>query len=264
MADGTVAVPSAGQRTPALVVRGLEVEFGGVHALRDVSLEVEPGSVVALIGPNGAGKTTLLNAVSGLVDYRATEVSLHGEQLEKVAWRRTRRGLHRSFQHPQLIETQNVVENLLAGGYVAPEYTPLDQLMNTRRYRRSEARRTERVRELLSEVGLVDLMLAPISELPYGHRKLVDILRALVVPPRVLLLDEPSSGLDSGERRMVGEVLRSERLIGGAAILLVEHHMDLVRAVADRVVALQAGQVLMAGTPDEVLNSDALRASFTG
>src|SRR5690349_699479 len=93
-----------GPRSPALLVRDLEVAFGGVHALRDVSTEVAPGSIVALIGPNGAGKTTLLNAVSGLVDCSAAEMSLDGRPLDRVAWRRTRRGLHRSFQHPQLVE----------------------------------------------------------------------------------------------------------------------------------------------------------------
>jgi branched-chain amino acid transport system ATP-binding protein len=250
---------------PVLRLRGVTKRFGGVHALRDVSLSVAAGEVCGLIGPNGAGKTTLFDIVSGVQAPTSGTVELDGapvtRELPEV---RARRGIRRTFQRVQLYGHLSVEDNVLTalewrgggGGLLA------DVLGVPSRRSRERARR-DRVASVLAACGLTELRATPAGSLPIGQARLVELARAVVDEPRLLLLDEPTSGLSSGEAdRFAGQVaaLRDR----GVAVVLVEHDMSFVMGQCDRVVVLDLGQVLATGTPEEIQAHDAVRAAYLG
>lgn len=247
-----------------LALHDVTVTFGGIIALSGVGFHVDEHDMVAIVGPNGAGKSTTLNAIGGLV--RSTGViELLGENIQGVpAARIARAGVGRSFQDPQLIDDYTVLENVLCGAYVRLRYGLFDQLFRHRKVDRAERDVTAAALALLEFVGLDRQAEDEAGSLSYGARKLVDIARAMLPGPRLLLLDEPSSGLDAGERKSLEAMLvalHEERLV---TALVVEHHMDLVRSVANRVVGMQAGEVIAVGTPPEVLDSDSFREAVIG
>jgi branched-chain amino acid transport system ATP-binding protein len=247
-----------------LSIRELRVRFGGLAALAGVNLTVGHHDLVAIIGPNGAGKSTTLNAISQLI-RSSGEITFNGRRIDGLpAWKVAAAGIGRSFQDPPLIDHYTVLENVLCGAHVRLRYGMLAQVAWRRSVRRHEEGMTRRAMTLLEFVGLAGEARKEAGSLSFGGRKLVDIVRAMVSGPRLLLLDEPSSGLDEQERgalRSVLLALREEKRVG---ILCVEHHMDLVRAVATSVIALQAGEVLMKGAPFEVLDSARFRVAVVG
>lgn len=249
---------------PALKTSGLSAAFGGLIALSDVSMEVPAETIVSIIGPNGAGKSTLLNGVSRLIRTTGT-VSVFGQDVTAVpAPKLSSFGVARTFQDPQLVDTETVLENILSGTYGTIGYSLVDQLWRRGKVARLEQEAVDRAMELLRMVGLAELANRKCSELAYGPRKLIDILRALIARPRLVLLDEPSSGLDTHERKTIEKTLSEVHAQGGVALLVVEHHMDLVRAISHKVVALQTGSILIEGTPAEVLESQGFRKAMVG
>lgn len=256
--------PLATSAERLLSIRGLSVRFGGVAALSEVDLDVGHHDVVAIVGPNGAGKTTTLNAICQLIRCSGS-ITFVGRPIERLpAWKIAAAGIGRSFQDPPLIDHYTVLENVLCGAHLRLRYGMFDQLFRPRRVRDYEAAMMLRARTLLEFVGLADQAGKEAGSLSFGARKLVDIVRAMVAGPRLLLLDEPSSGLDEHERTALRRILlalRAERRVG---ILAVEHHMDLVRATATHVIALQAGEVLMTGAPADVLDSERFRVAVVG
>ncbi|ASW55647.1 ABC transporter ATP-binding protein [Plantactinospora sp. KBS50] len=251
---------------PALSFRDVRARFGGVQALAGVTFDVRRHDVVAVIGPNGAGKSTLLNAVSGLLhEHVSGQILFDGEpMLGEPATRIAARGVGRSFQDPPLVDSESVLENVLLGAHLRLAYRMGDQIWRRGLVRRREAEARERAVSILEFTGLAHLRHDRVGGLPYGTRKLIDIARALFSGPRVLLLDEPTSGLDPEEQRAVGKLLTELHRATPVTLLLVEHHLDVVRAVANRVVGLQSGAVLVAGSPDEVLDSAAFRDAVIG
>jgi ABC-type branched-subunit amino acid transport system ATPase component len=251
---------------PMLSLAQVSVRFGGVQALREVSFEVRPHELSAVIGPNGAGKTSLLNAICGLTRSNCTgTITLAGRRISgRDAASIARGGVARSFQHPPLIEGATVMENIVSGLHGKLGYRVDHQLWAPRRVKRCEQEAQERGREALALVGLEDHATMLVAGLPYGARKLIDVVRALLPRPRLLMLDEPTSGLDAAEQAVVRDLLAALRASGCVTALVVEHHMDLVRAVAGQVIGLQAGEVLMVGTAEEVLDSDEFRAAVVG
>lgn len=241
---------------PPLAIEKLEVHFGGLRAVQGVDLELGVDQIVALVGANGAGKTTVLNAIAGVTRYTSARFELFGRPVPQTPWARASAGITRSFQHPHFIENESVLTNLLCGAHVGLSYSPWDQVLRPWVVRKRESAFVERAEELLARVGLESTKQERISSLPYGPRKLIDILRALMTDARVVLLDEPSSGLDASERRVVLGLLHSIRLAGVSA-LVVEHHADLVRAAADQVIALEAGRVIARGRPERVYDDTA-------
>ncbi len=244
----------------ALRATGIEVGFGGLLALRGVGVEVAPGEVVAIIGPNGAGKTTLLNAICGLVPARGT-VEFAGRTLRRVdAERMARLGLARSFQHPPLVESASAVSNVMAGAHLRAGYGPLDQVFRPWKVARAESALADEARALLRLVHVdSEQMEREVSKLPHGARKRIDIARALMRQPSLLAMDEPTSGMGKVERAVVQRIVNAIRDERRIAVMVVEHHMDVVRAIADRVIVLEAGSVLVQGDVTEVLDAERFR-----
>ncbi|NGP08676.1 ATP-binding cassette domain-containing protein [Rhodococcus sp. 14C212] len=244
----------------------VSARFGGVQALSELSFVAEPGAVVSLVGPNGAGKSTTLNAVNGLLGSRLTgTVLLSGSSIEglrppEVA----RRGVARSFQHPPLLPSETVLENVMAGAHLRMGYRLIDQLFRWRSVSRTERPMQEEAMLLLESMKIADLADQTCGSLPYAATKMVDIARAMLMQPALLLLDEPTSGLGVSEQSAVVEAIAGLKDAGTTTIVLVEHHMEIVRALSDTVVGLQAGRALAVGSPAEVLDSEEFRAALVG
>jgi branched-chain amino acid transport system ATP-binding protein len=243
--------------TVGLVADTVSVRYGGVHALRDASLTVEPGQLVGLIGPNGAGKTTFIDAISGLTPYRGS-VALDGASLDGVAAdARTRRGLGRTWQSAELFAELSVRDNLS----VAAGRRPLRQIAAGLWRGRDEE--PPSVQEVLERLGIQALAEAYPDELTQGQRKLVDVARALTANPRVVCLDEPAAGLDTSESEELGRLLRAI-VDAGTGVLLIDHDMGLVLTVSDRVVVLDFGQVIAQGTPTEIRSNRQVIDAYLG
>jgi ABC-type branched-subunit amino acid transport system ATPase component len=240
-----------------LTARGIGVSYGGVHALTDVDLTLEPGQLVGLIGPNGAGKTTFIDAVTGFTPHRGT-VQLDGRDLTGAPPHlRARAGLARTWQSGDLFDDLTVAENL---SVAAGPHRWWGGLLGTLR---GPAAASTSALDVLARVGLGDLVDARPSDLSQGQRKLIGVARALAAGPRAVLLDEPAAGLDTTESRSLGERLRAVAN-SGTALLLVDHDMGLVLGVCDHVVVLEFGKVIAAGTPDEVRRDPAVIRAYLG
>jgi branched-chain amino acid transport system ATP-binding protein len=260
--DGT---PRDALRPSAIEVRALSVAFGGLRALTDVSASVSADHIVAVIGPNGAGKTTLLNAICGLVPKANGEVRHYGKDVTNAhptAIART--GVGRSFQDPRLIDSFSVLENVLCGAHATIGYSLADQVVRRRKVSKREGKARAEAMELLDLFGLAHLADVEAGRLAYGPRKMVDIIRATISRPGILLLDEPSSGLDRAERARIGNMMLKIHGEFGIPMMIVEHHMDLVRAVTNRVLGLASGSVALEGPTGEVLDSAEFRVTMMG
>jgi branched-chain amino acid transport system ATP-binding protein len=238
-----------------LEVRDVTVRFGGVTAVRGACLDAASGAVTGLIGPNGAGKTTLFNVVTGLCAPTTGTVSFAGEDITRRATHeRARRGIARTFQRLEAFGSLSVRENVL----VAAE---IHRLSAARRgYRESPARVAGR---LIERVGLDRYADRPADRVPTGVARLLELARALALAPRLLLLDEPSSGLSTAETRSFGALLR-ELAAEGKAVLIVEHDMDLIMRVCDDLHVLNFGEVIASGPPADVRADTGVQRAYLG
>ncbi|MBK8528479.1 MAG: branched-chain amino acid ABC transporter ATP-binding protein/permease [Rubrivivax sp.] len=236
--------------------------FGGLVAVNDVSFKVHAGDIVGLIGPNGAGKSTTFNLITGVHALSGGTVSFGGRPITGLPSRQiARRGISRTFQHVKLIPEMSVLENVALGGYLRSRAGSVRAVL---RLDRDEERQlfAEAERQL-ARIGMADQMLEPAGNLALGSQRLVEIARALCTDPALLLLDEPAAGLRHKEKQALADVLRQLKR-EGMSILLVEHDMDFVMGLTDRIVVMEFGNKLMEGTPSEVQASPAVRAAYLG
>jgi branched-chain amino acid transport system ATP-binding protein len=242
---------------------GITVAFGGVTALSDVSLTVEPGQVHGLIGPNGAGKTTLFNVACGLVRPTAGRIVWRGEELRRLRPHQLARlGIARTLQGVGLFSGLTVLENVMLGAHRHARAGFLSALLAVPTADRDEARLRQRAEAALADLEVADVADRFPGSLPYPLQKRVALARALVAEPDLLLLDEPASGLSEEEMHELGDLIR--RLAGRVSVLLVEHHMDLVMRVCDRITVLDSGRLIAAGTPAEVQADPAVTEAYLG
>jgi branched-chain amino acid transport system permease protein len=245
-----------------LDVKAVRKEFGGLVAVNDVSFQVKAGEIIGLIGPNGAGKSTTFNLVTGVLPVTRGEVSFRGQRIEGLSSRRiAQRGVSRTFQHVKMIPNMTVLENVALGAHgrgsrgVAAAMLRLDRAEERRLLREAERQ--------LKRIGMGEHMHELAGNLALGPQRLMEIARALCADPALLLLDEPAAGLRHKEKQGLIEVLRQLRG-EGLSILLVEHDMDLVMEITDRIVVMEFGTKLIEGTPEEVQASPAVRAAYLG
>jgi len=243
-------------------VSGLRLAYGKRTVLSDVDLEVAAGERVCLIGPNGAGKSTTFNLVTGVLPMTSGKVTLGGQQVAGLSSREiARRGVSRTFQHVRMIPTMSVLENVALGAHRRGHRGVLAAMLRLdRAEERSLLKEAERQ---LKRIGMQDRMHELAGNLALGPQRLMEIARALCSDPSLLLLDEPAAGLRHKEKEGLATVLRQLRS-EGMSILLVEHDMDLVMSVTDRIVVMEFGTKLMEGTPQEVQESPAVRAAYLG
>jgi branched-chain amino acid transport system ATP-binding protein len=249
---------------PALEVTRLSKSFGGISAIADVSFTVPAGSVTALIGPNGAGKTTLFNLVTNLFPPDEGEVRFHGTALDGIPPHRIARlGLHRTFQTARVFPGMSAIENVLAGAHCQIRHGTVAQMLWLPGSRGEENALTERAAALLDLVGLTSYRDVTATSLPMGAQKLVELCRALIGRPRLLLLDEPAAGLNDTETATLAQLLRAVRDVG-ITVLVVEHNMSLVMDVADEVVVLDLGRLIATGTPAEIQRNERVVEAYLG
>lgn len=260
------ATPSAGaDLTPVVEVAGATMRYGGVVALDDVSLDLLPGEVHGVIGPNGAGKTTLFDIISGVRRPSAGAVRMSGRDVSdrSAAWR-ARNGLRRTFQRQQVFGALTVSDNLRTalegdrrrGGVL------LDLLGASPR--RNAATVDARVDEVLERCHLAPIRDLPAGSLPIGAARMVELARALIADPTVLLLDEPTSGLGEAETELMGEAIRDVVADARCGVLLVEHDVPFVMGLSSRITVLDLGRVIASGTPAEVRDDPAVIAAYLG
>ena len=243
---------------PILEAKDLHVAFNGVKAADGVSIAIHDGEFLAIIGPNGSGKTTLLNICTGYIRPKSGSVQLDGRDITRLSPRAiARRGVARAFQIPQLFSAQRVIDNMMLA------LAATDGLWSVVRPLDAAARRAE-AEALLELVGLADDRERISSTLPEGHRKLLDIAIALALKPRLLLLDEPTSGVSALERFPLMEALMSALRQRRITALFVEHDMEVVARYASRVLVWNAGNIMAEGRPDEVFSNALVRERVVG
>ena len=248
----------------ALEIHNLRKRFGGLLATQDVSFDVEEHSLTALIGPNGAGKTTLFNLITNLFNADSGTVTFEGQLLTGLTPSQIARlGVIRTFQSARVFPGMTVLENALAGRHRLLRHGLVSQLLWLPSSRREEKALAERAMALLELVNLGDQAHRPATELPMGAQKLLEVIRALMSQPRLLLLDEPAAGLTDTETAELSALLRAIQACG-VTVLVVEHNMSLVMTIATQVVVLEAGRLIAAGTPAEIQADKRVIAAYLG
>jgi branched-chain amino acid transport system ATP-binding protein len=249
-----------------LKAEGVSLSFGGLTALSSVSLDVLAGKITAVIGPNGAGKTSLFNVISGF--YRATAgrvLYANASLLDEPGNARARLGIARTFQNIALFPGLTVLENIKLGAHAYLKANPVTAAFYKGGPQREERELTARIdAELLGPLGLAELRDRAVSGLPYGQQKRIEIARAMVMKPRLLMLDEPFAGMPTAEKHRMAQIVRSFVAHGGCTALLIDHDMETVMSLCDHVVVLNFGKVIAAGRPDEVRRSPEVIEAYLG
>jgi branched-chain amino acid transport system ATP-binding protein len=244
---------------------GLVMDFGGLRAVDGVSFQIEPGEVFTIIGPNGAGKTTIFNLVSRIYEPSAGRLIFDGEDITRVAPHEVaRRGIARTFQNIELFEHATVLQNLLLGRHAHKRSRFVEELLFLPRVRALELEHREAVERVIDFLDLQPHRDSLVVNLAYGVRKVVEVARALCTRPRLLLLDEPSSGLSVEETEDMAFWIQDIRTILGVTVLMVEHDMSLVSSVSDRVLAVNYGRPIALGTAREVQEHPEVIKAYLG
>jgi branched-chain amino acid transport system ATP-binding protein len=250
---------------PLLELEGCTVRFGGLTAVDRLSLQVRSGELLSLIGPNGAGKTTVFNAITGVYPLAAGAIRLGGHAISGLPPHRIARlGIARTFQNVRLFRGLTVIDNLLAAMHQDGDYGFLRAAGRSRTWAATEARLEARALELLSVFDLQDRAGQPAGGLPYGEQRRLEIVRALATGPKLLLLDEPAAGMNPAETQALMGVIRSLGESFSLTVLLIEHDMRVVMGVSQRIVVLNYGREIAAGTPTEIVGNPAVIEAYLG
>ncbi|HEV8218849.1 MAG TPA: ABC transporter ATP-binding protein [Streptosporangiaceae bacterium] len=261
--SGRAQADASASQAGALEVRSVTVRFGGITALDDVSLTAAPRRVTGIIGPNGAGKTTLLNVLCGLVRPESGQIRFDGRELTRLRPHKLAAlGIARTLQGVGLFDGLSVAENVMIGGTIHARAGFWSGLFGLPRSDRDERQLRKLAVEALDRVGAADLADAAPGTLAYGLRKRVALARALIARPRLLLLDEPASGLSESELPEVGDLI--SRLTDDMSVVVIEHRMDLMMSVCHTITVLDFGKVIADGTPAEVQANPAVTAAYLG
>lgn len=253
------------QTAPLLDVRGVTVRFGGVVANNDVSISCHEQAITALIGPNGAGKSTLFDVITGACKPLTGQLLLAGRDITRMpVAHRARLGIGRTFQNVAVAREMSVLENVAIGAARFRRYGPTSALLGLSRVRRSDAAIERLAWQALRALGLEAVAGVAAGNLPLGHLRRVELARALILGPRILLLDEPAAGMDHAETEQLADALRAIRDRFGVTILVVEHDLDLVRRIAEDVYVLDFGTVLASGPLAEVMEDKDVVTAYIG
>ncbi|NYI72116.1 branched-chain amino acid transport system ATP-binding protein [Naumannella cuiyingiana] len=253
----------AGAEAPLLSAENVTMRFGGLTAVSDVAMEVFPREIVGLIGPNGAGKTTFFNCLTGLYKPTSGRVVLDGRQLTSSPRKVVEAGMARTFQNIRLFQNMTALENVMVGRYCRTRTGAISAITRAFGFKAEEAATRAKSQELLEFVGLGDSAEHLARNLPYGDQRRLEIARALATEPKVLLLDEPTAGMNPQETRQAEELIFKIRDTG-LAVVVIEHDMRFIFNLCDRVLCLVRGKVLVEGTPEEVQSDPRVIEAYIG
>ena len=246
-------------------IKDITVAFGGVKALNDVSFSVNQGEIFTIIGPNGAGKSTLFNVISRIYEPSNGEIHFNNQNISKIKPHHIAKlGIARTFQNLELFENATVLQNLLLGRHIYKKSNLLNELFFTPKVKKTELEHRLKVEEVIDFLDLQHYRDTIISGLPYGVRKNVELARALCTNPKLLLLDEPSSGLTNEETIDLGFWIKDIQSLLNITVVMIEHDMSFVNKVSDRILALNYGEIIAAGLPEEIKNNEKVKVAYMG
>jgi branched-chain amino acid transport system ATP-binding protein len=250
--------------TPLLYVKGISLSFGGLKAVNDVSFYVKPGEIVSLIGPNGAGKTTIFNILTGMYHIEAGEIHFDGNNITGLSPQDiVKSGISRTFQNIRLFKGLRVIENVLIGSHTMTHYGFFDSVFRTPKFKKVETERMVEAVRLLNEVGLIHRVHEYAANLPYGEQRKLEIARALATGAKLILLDEPAAGMNPQESEELLQFIKTLQT-KGYTILMIEHDMNVVMNISDRIYVLDYGRLIAEGLPEEVANNPQVIAAYLG
>lgn len=248
-----------------LELRDVTKQFGGLVAVGDVSLTVEPGTIHGLIGPNGAGKTTLFNLITGIYGMSSGMISFEGERIDgRAPFQIAQKGITRTFQNIRLFKDLTVYDNVLTACHMNTKYSVIDALFRLPSRNQGEKKLKQETEVLLDIMNLSDRRAVSAGNLPYGFQRRLEIARAVALKPTLLLLDEPAAGMNPGETFELLEMIKQIKEKFGLTVLIIEHHMDLIMNLCDKIMVLNFGRVLAEGTPIEIQNDPAVVQAYLG
>jgi branched-chain amino acid transport system ATP-binding protein len=262
MADNS-SRPPAGE--PILLMEEVDLWFGGTHALNNVTFDVKAGELFGIIGPNGAGKSSLLNCINGYYRPKSGRIRFNGKDLTGVRPHQVAQlGIGRTFQNIELSPDATVINNVMLGRHLHIRSNPFSEMLQLPGARKQERLSLEKCDEILDLLGLEDERDAPVSDLPYGRQKLVELARALATDPDLLLLDEPTAGMTTEERHEVSRQLKKLAAATDVTLVLIEHDTGFIRGLTERVAVLDFGSLIALGTPDEVMEDPHVIEAYLG
>jgi branched-chain amino acid transport system ATP-binding protein len=257
--------PTSGETSPMLVIQGLNKSFGGLKAVRNFEMSIQPGALVGLIGPNGAGKTTVFNLITGIYSASAGSVIFNGTELVGLPpFEITQMGIARTFQNIRLFPNLTVLDNVRIAYHPHAGYSLMDAFLHNRRYAQKEDELIERTQEFLSVFNLHTRQGEIARNLPYGEQRRLEIARALAAEPNLLLLDEPAAGMNPKEVVSLMELIHFIRDRFKLTILLIEHQMRVVMGVCERITVMDFGEVIAQGSPEEIQTNSRVVEAYLG